>query len=223
MNRRHFCLILRLNDDDFTKSGRFIRFNLISDILNNTLKFNLTGSFRDNNGIERVPLSNQLTLFNHIAIRYIQCRTVRNVMSRQNNISVYIHKTYFSQTTYHHFRRFAHLINNVNRAELIEFQTSGIFSYNARISCNIGGCTTGMERTQCQLCTRLTNWLGSDYTDSFTFLNHAARCKVTSITFSTYTFLRFTSQHWTDFNTFDRRFLNLLSDIFCNLISTGNQ
>ena len=56
--RRNFRFILRFNNDDFTKTGCFIRFHFISNILNYTFEFNLTSCFSYNNGIERVPFSN---------------------------------------------------------------------------------------------------------------------------------------------------------------------
>ena len=81
MSRRNFCLILRFDNDDFTQTGSFIRFYLISYVLNHTLELNLTGCFSNNNSVERVPFSNQFTLLNHITVSSIQFRTVRNIMS----------------------------------------------------------------------------------------------------------------------------------------------
>ncbi len=86
-------------------------------------------------------------------------------------------------------------------------RTGSILGNDTCISSNIGCDTTGMECTQCQLCTRLTDRLCSDYTDSLTFLNHTAGSQVTSITFGTNPFLGFASQYRTDFNAFDWRLL----------------
>ena len=157
MNRRYLRLVFRLYNDNFTKSGCFIRFNLISDILNNTLKFNLTSSLSDNNSVERIPLSNKLTFLNHFSISHIQCRAIRYIVSRQNYIRINIHETHFSQTTYYYFRSFTGFINNVYSTEFFKLQTSCILSYNTCIGCNISSSTTGMEGTQSQLCTRFTN------------------------------------------------------------------
>ena len=144
-------------------------------------------------------------------------------MSRKNNTGIYIYKTNFSQTTYYHFCRFTHLIYNIYRTQLFKFKTCIVFSNDTCISSDIGSSTTGVECTQCQLCTRLTDRLSCDYTDSLTLLNHAARSQVTSVTFSTNTLLSLTSQYRADFNTFDRRILNLLGNLFCNFLTTGNK
>ena len=144
-------------------------------------------------------------------------------MSRKNDTGIYVYKTNFSQTTYYHFCRFTHLVYNIYRTQLFKFKTCIVFSNDTCISSDIGGSTTGMECTQCQLCTRLTDRLSSDYTDSLTLLNHAACCQVTSVTLSTNTLLRFTSQYRTDFNAFNRRILNLLSNFFCDFFTTGNK
>ena len=144
-------------------------------------------------------------------------------MSRKNDTGIHIHKTHFGQTTYYHFCRFTHLVNDIYCTQLFKFKTCIIFSNDTGVSCNICSSTTGVECTQCQLCTRLTNRLSSDYTNSFTLLNHAARCQVTSVTFSTNTLLSFTSQYRTDFNTLDRRLLNLLGYFFCDFFTTGNK
>ena len=144
-------------------------------------------------------------------------------MRRKNDTSIYVHKTNFSQTAYHYFCSFTHFVYDIYRTKFFKFQTSTVLSHNTCICRNIRSSTTGVECTQCQLCTRLTNRLSSDYTDSFTLLNHAARCQVTSVTFSTNPLLRFTSQYRTDFNAFNRRILNLLSNFFCDFFTTGNK
>ena len=63
VQRRNLVLILRFSDDDFTQTCSFIGFYLVSDIFNHRFKVNLTGSFCYDNGVERVPLRNQLALF----------------------------------------------------------------------------------------------------------------------------------------------------------------
>ena len=223
MGRRNFSFILRFDNDNFTKSGCFIRLNLISNVFNNALEFDLTSSLRYDNSVERVPLRNQLTFFYYFTIGYIKCRTVRNVVCRKYNTRIDVDETNFSQTAYYHFGSFTCFVDNIYRTKFFEFQTSIVLGNDTCISCDIGSRTTGMECTQCQLCTRFTNRLGSNYTDSLTFLNHMVRSQITAVTFRANSLLRFASQYRTDFNTFDRRLLYLLSDIFCNFFTTSNQ
>ena len=220
---RNFRLILRLDDDNFAQTGRLIRFYLIGNILNNTFKLNPTCSFCYNNSVERIPAGNHLTFFYDLTISCIKSRTIRYIMSRKNNTSIHIHKAYFSQTTYYNLCRFACFIYHIYSTKFFKFQTCRILSCDTCIGCNIGSRTTGVESTQRQLRTRLTDRLCSNYTNSLTSLNHLARCKITPITFCTNTLLRFTSQYRTYFNTFNRRILNLLSNFFGYFFTTCNQ
>ena len=64
----------------------------------------------------------------------------------------------------------------------------------------ITGYTTGMECTHGKLCTRLTDGLSSDNTDSLTNLYRLTCCHVSTITFCTDTDVRLTCQDCTDLN-----------------------
>ena len=219
---RHLRLILRLNDDDFAQTGRFIRLYLISHVFNNAFKFNLTGSFGNDNCVERIPTGNHLALLYHFTVSSIERRTVRYVVGRKNNTRVDIHETHFSQTAYHYLCRFACFVNNVYRTEFFEFQTGRVLSHDTCVGSDIGCRTTGMECTQCQLCTRLTDRLCSNYADCLTFLNHAAGSQITSVTLGTNTLLGFTGQYGTDFNTLNRGIFNLLRNVFGNFLTASH-
>ena len=80
-----------------------------------------------------------------------------------------------------------------------------------------------MERTQRQLCTRLTDGLRGNHAHSLTLLNHTAGGKVTSVTFGTHALLGFTGQYGTDFNTLNRRVLNLLCNGFGDFLTARNK
>ena len=219
---RHLRLILRLNDDDFAQTGRFIRLYLISHVFNNAFKFNLTGSFGNDNRVERVPTGNHLAFLYHFTIGCIERRTVGYIMSGKHNTCVDIHETHFGQTAYHYLCRFACFVDNVYRTEFFEFQTGRILGHDACVGSNIGCRTTGMECTQCQLCTRLTDRLCSNYADCLTFLNHAAGSQITSVTLGTNTLLGFAGQYGTDFNTLNRGIFNLLRNVFGNFLTASH-
>ena len=55
--------------------------------------------------------------------------------------------------------------------------------------------TTGVERTERQLRTRLTDGLCGNHTDSLTFLDHTTGGEVTAVTLHTDTLLRLTGEH----------------------------
>ena len=48
----------------------------------NAFKFDLTGNFRYDNGIERVPFNNYVPLANLVSVIEEQFRTVRDIMSQ---------------------------------------------------------------------------------------------------------------------------------------------
>ena len=106
-----------------------------------------------------------------------------------------IHETHFRQTAYHHLRRFARFVDDVYRTEFLKFQTGRILSHDACVGSDVGCRTTGVERTQRQLCTRLTDGLRGNHAHSLTLLNHTAGGKVTSVTFGTHALLGFTGQY----------------------------
>ena len=143
-------------------------------------------------------------------------------MGRKNNTRVDIHETHFSQTAYHYLCRFACFVNNVYRTEFFEFQTGRVLSHDTCVGSDIGCRTTGMECTQCQLCTRLTDRLCSNYADCLTFLNHAAGSQITSVTLGTNTLLGFAGQYGTDFNTLNRGIFNLLRNVFGNFLTASH-
>ena len=143
-------------------------------------------------------------------------------MSGKHNTCVDIHETHFGQTAYHYLCRFACFVDNVYRTEFFEFQTGRILGHDACVGSNIGCRTTGMECTQCQLCTRLTDRLCSDYADCLALLNHTAGSQVTSVTLGTNTFLGFAGQYRTDFNALDWRVFNALCNVLGNFLTAGH-
>ena len=67
-----------------------------------------------------------------------------------------------------------------------------------------------MERTQCQLSTRLTNGLCCNHTHSLALLYHAASGKVTAITLHAHSLLALAGKHGTNLYHLDRTLLYLL-------------
>src|SRR5690606_9519284 len=82
--------------------------------------------------------------------------------------------------------------------------------------------TTHVERTECKLCTRLTDRLRSDDTNRITLLGHDARGKVLTIALHATSALAFASQYRTYLNRINSCFLYLLRDLTCNLFATGD-
>ena len=95
-------------------------------------------------------------------------------------------------------------------AQLVKLDTRLILRSNLSIGSCIRCNTTGVECTESQLCTRLTNSLSSDDTNGFTQLYHTGRCQVTAIALHADTLFALTGENRTNFNTLDRRFINSL-------------
>ena len=110
-----------------------------------------------------------------------------------------------------------------NRADFLQLNHCVfIFTYDAGISSSVGSHTTGVERTQCQLSTRLTNSLSCNHTNSLTLLYHAACSKVTTVTFHANTLLRLTGEHGTDLDALNLSLLNSLCDGLGNFLTSLN-
>ena len=95
-----------------------------------------------------------------------------------------------------------------HRTQLIEFKASVVLCHNR----GIGGCvtshTTSMERTESQLCTRLTDCLCCDDTDSLSLLHHARSSQIAAITLRTDTLAAFASKHRTNIDGLDACIFN---------------
>src|SRR5690606_2243583 len=78
---------------------------------------------------------------------------------------------------------------------------------------DVRGSTTNVERTECKLCTRFTDRLCSDDSDSFTGVYHLACRQVAAVALSTATYARLASEQRTNFNFFDARLFDLLRDL----------
>ena len=76
-----------------------------------------------------------------------------------------------------------------------------------------------MERTKRQLCTRFTDSLSSNHTDSLTLLNHATGCEVTAIALHADTLLRLTGEHRTDLHHLDVSLLDSIGDSLSDLLT----
>lgn len=85
----------------------------------------------------------------------------------------------------------------------------------------VTGNPTGVECTHCKLCTRFTDRLSSDDTNCFTNFNLISCSKVLTITFNTYTKLRFTCEYATNRNFFTY-FTNCFSKSWCNSFVKGS-
>ena len=107
-------------------------------------------------------------------------------------------------------------------AQFVDFYLRLILCLDLCIGSSVTCDTTGVERTEGQLRTRLTNGLCGDDTNSLTLLYHALSGKVTSITFHADTLLALTSEDRTDLDAFNATTFNLCCNAVSDFLTTCN-
>ena len=213
-------LLTGFDDDAILVTGLFVRFHTVCHVFDQVLERNLTGHFRNNHGIVRIPIGNQRTSLDFRTRIYIQRSPVRNIRSRQNRLGVRVNDTEFCGTPDYHFM-LAALGGLISHAtQLVDFQDTVVFGYNVRLDTGIAsGNPADVERTQGKLRTRLPDGLGRDDTDRFALLDHLVGSQVAAITLGADTVLGLASQHRTDFHFFNRRILDFLRDFFRDFLT----
>ena len=76
-----------------------------------------------------------------------------------------------------------------------------------------------MEGTERQLGTRLTDGLGGNHADHFTFLHHTGRREVAAIAFGAHALAAFAGENGTDFDLFDRQAFDGRRDVFGDFVT----
>ena len=164
-----------------------------------------TGIFGNNDGIKWVPLSDEVTFLNDITLFIIERSTIRHVERTEYDVGIRIDKTNFRQTADNHLTLHVAIdtiLNEGYRAKFVELKSAVVLSYDTSIGRCITCHTTGVERTKSKLCSRLTNGLCRNDTDSFAELNHTSCGKVTTVTLHTNAMLALASEHRTNLNHF---------------------
>ena len=226
ITRWNHCLILRVGDNLLFKTSSFIDLSTISSIFLYIIEFQCTSILAHDYGVEWIPLSNDSTLFYDLTFFMIERRTIRYIQCRKDDICIRIYETDFCKVAYNllaiNIVSFLIFLYEWNSAQLVEFDTCLVLCLNLSISSSVGSNTTGVECTESQLSTWLTDSLCSDDTHSLTQLYHAGSSQVAAIALHADTFLAFASEYRADFHTFDRRILDCLSLSFSNLITSSN-
>ena len=135
-----------------------------------------------------------------------QLRTVNDVTACEHHLGVRLDDAHFCHTAYYDI--FVVLI--LNCAEFIDFDDTVVVRLHVGNGCHVACHTTDVERTECKLSTRFTDSLCCDNAHGFTLLNHAVGSKVAAVTLGANASLGFASEHRTDFNRFDSRFVDAL-------------
>ena len=89
-----------------------------------------------------------------------------------------------------------------------EFQFRIVAGFNRRLFCTPLRCTTDVEGTHGELCTRFTDGLSSDNTHCFTEVDRRAACQIAAIAFATDAFFGFTGKHRANHHRFNAALIN---------------
>ena len=214
----HLRLILRFGDNLLGQTGCFVGFGTEGNTLHHVVELECTTVFGHDYCVEGVPLGNLVTLLHHVASLEIERRTVRYVHRREYNLRVGVNETDLTQTAHNHLALVAILIER-HRSQLLKLEHTVVLGNDRGIGGCVGSHTTGVERTERQLGTGLTNGLCGNHTHSLTLLHHAAGSQVAAVTLHADTMLALAGKHRTDFDTLDGRVFDNLADGFCNLLT----
>ena len=192
-------MILGIGDNLLSKTSCLVGLSLECHTCFHITETQLTRILGNDDSVEWIPLCNQITTLYNVSIIEIQRRTVWHVQCRKDNVSVRIDKAHFCQTAYDHLTlariKVCTLFLERNGTQLIELKTRIILCNDRSVCGSITSHTTSVERTKGKLCSRLTNSLSSNHTNSLTSLNHTLSSKVTAVTLSTYSLLAFTGEN----------------------------
>src|SRR5690554_5188238 len=223
MGRWSFGLVTRLDDHLLLQTGLLVRFHLVGDTFQEVLELDPTGCLRNDYRIERVPFADQIALLYLVVVVVIEFGAVGDIVRKQHDLGVGIDNSHFNQTAYHHLVGFAFSILTLHVTKLVKFQDTVVFGDDPVFGGDVGGDTTHVECPESQLCTRLTDRLGGDNTHRLTFLYHLAGSQVASVTLCTDTVTRFAGEYRTYLDPFDGRLVNLLGNLFRDLLTCTDQ
>ena len=87
------------------------------------------------------------------------------------------------------------VLDERNNTEILELKLAVVLGNDGCVGGSVTCHTTGVERTESKLCTRLTDGLCSDNADSLAKLNHALCGKVATVTLHADTLLALAGEH----------------------------
>ena len=199
MSLRHLGLILGIGNRNLTLTGLLINLRLRGYTLDDIFVFDETVLLDYQRSLIRIPFAYYRTLVVFLTRSNEQLSCVRDIEVREYNACLLI------------FEGHSVLTANDDNISCSSRDGTQIFDLHDTFTgqfvctlCSSTTCqTTGVEGTEGQLSTRLTDSLCCDDTDCFTLLNHLTGCQVTSVTLSTYTVFGFAGEYRTDLYLFN--------------------
>ena len=215
----HLHPVVRLDDDELLQACLFVGLNLVVDTFDDIFELDLTGHLRNDNSVEGIPLGNNLVLLHCIAVVLVERTAVGHVGRQQDNACGGVDEANFCQTAHNDLCRCSSLVDNVHGAQFLELEAGIVLGLDAGIGRCVACHTAGVERTERQLCTRLTDGLCCNDADCLALLHHAAGGKVAAVALHADTLAAFAREHRTNLDGLDGAVLNFLCLGLGNLLA----
>ena len=195
---RNLGVVLGVDDNLLGKTCGIVGLGLEGDTVDDVVEAQCTGIFGNDERIEGVPLGDEVALLDDVAVLVVEDRTVGQVEGREDDIGIGVDESDLTQTAYDHTAILGLVVAEGNVAHLFKLNAGVVLGNDA----GVGGCitshTTGVECTQCKLCTRLTDGLSGNDTGSFAQLYHTRGGEVAAIALGTDTALALTGKYGAD-------------------------
>ena len=171
---RHLGAVLGVDDDFLSQSRGLIGLSLEGDALLDVVEPQATRIFGDDDSIEGVPLGDERASLDLVVGLEVERATIRHIDRGEHDVGIGIDETHLGETADHHLAHLAILLEG-HGTQLVELKASLVLRHDGGVGGGIGSHTTGVERTEGKLCTRLADGLCGDDTHGLAHLHHAAR------------------------------------------------
>ena len=148
----------------------------------------------------------------------VERRTVRHVHGRKNNLGIRVDESNLAKTADYHLALSSVFVKR-HGAEFLKLEQAVVLCHDRGVGCSVGCHTTGVERTESKLCTRLTDGLGGDDTHCLTLLYHLSCSEVASVALHADSVLAFAGEHRTNLDAFDWRVFYFLCHLFSDFLT----
>ena len=175
-------------------------------------------------GVEGVGLVDGVVSLDLSAGLDEEVSTVGDIIADEGHVGIGVDDAHLCLSANDHLIALAVLADGVHGAELIDLEDTVVLSLDVALHRIGGGDTTGVEGTESQLCTRLTDRLCRYDTDHLAHLDGAIVCQVTTVTLGADTLLALTGEDGADLHLGNRRLLDLGGSLLVDLfIGSDNQ
>ena len=212
MTGGHAALLLALDDDALAQTGGFVFLDTVGNAFLDILELDGTGMLGDDDGVEGVPLGDDGTLLDLVALVDEELRAVGHVLGGEDDTGILVDEADFGQTADNDLAGAAVLVDDIDGTEFVELYAAVALGHDGGVGGGVGGDTTGVERTEGKLRTGFTDGLGGDDADGLALLHHTAGGEVAAVALHADAMLALAGEHRTYLDALDGRSLYLGGD-----------